>query len=368
MPDRGTILVVDDVPANIELLVALLKAEFEIEVAAGGAEALELVEAVRPDLILLDVMMPTMDGFEVCTRLKARVGTADIPVILITARSDIEWEVRGLESGASDYVTKPMNPLILLARVRNHVALKKARDALAASALVDGLTGLANRRRFDEALALECGRLARRGQLLSLVLFDLDHLKALNDACGHLAGDQCLKKVGDIVRAALHRSADVAARYGGDEFACILPETDAKGALFVSEIIRQGVAALAVPNTGPRVTASLGVCTAVCHRGIAPTDLISAADAALYEAKLAGRNRIMHTETWARSWSRSPIYEVLPRRLMPLWFRRDRSNDGRTVRVVAVRAGGALMSIDDGDRSTTNNSPRQQPREISDDK
>jgi PleD family two-component response regulator len=223
MPNRGTLLIVDDEPVNVELLVTLLKADFKIETATSGAEALELAQIVKPDLILLDVMMPTMDGFEVCTRLKSNVGTADIPVIFITARSDAEAEACGLELGASDYVTKPISPPIMLARVRNHIAFKKARDALAASALVDGLTGIANRRCFDEALAVECGRVNRHAGLLSLILFDLDHFKALNDTWGHLAGDECLKKVGVVARAALQRSADIVARYGGEEFVCILP-------------------------------------------------------------------------------------------------------------------------------------------------
>jgi diguanylate cyclase (GGDEF)-like protein len=296
MPNRGTLLIVDDDPVTVVLLVGLLEADFKIETATSGPEALELAEIVKPDLILLDVVMPTMDGFEVCTRLKSNARTADIPVIFITARSDAEAEACGLELGASDYVTKPISPPIMLARVRNHIAFKKARDALAAIALVDGLTGLANRRRFDETLAVECGRLSRHAGLLSLILFDLDHFKLVNDTWGHPVGDECLKKVGGVARAALHRTTDVAARYGGDEFACILPETNVQGALHIANAIREGIAALAVRHAGSNVTASFGVCIVVCHQGIAPIDLIAAADRCLYQAKSAGRNRVVHVE------------------------------------------------------------------------
>jgi diguanylate cyclase (GGDEF)-like protein len=296
MPNRGTLLIVDDDPVTVVLLVGLLDADFKIETATSGPEALELAEIVKPDLILLDVMMPRMDGFEVCTRLKSNARTADIPVIFISARSDAEAEACGLELGASDYVTKPISPPIMLARVRNHIAFKRARDALAAIALLDGLTGLANRRRFDETLAAECGRLSRHAGLLSLILFDLDRFKLVNDTWGHLVGDECLKKVGVVARAALHRTTDIAARYGGEEFACILPETNVQGALHVANAIREGIAALTMPDGGSNVTASFGVCTVVYHQGIAPIDLIAAADRCLYQAKSAGRNRVVHAE------------------------------------------------------------------------
>jgi diguanylate cyclase (GGDEF)-like protein len=134
----------------------------------------------------------------------------------------------------------------------------------------------------------ECGRVNRHAGLLSLILFDLDHFKAINDTWGHLAGDECLKKVGVVARAALHRSADIVARYGGEEFVCILPETDAEGALFVADAIRQGIAALEMPHPGLHVTASFGVCTVDCRRGIAPTDLIAAADPSASSPRRSG--------------------------------------------------------------------------------
>ena len=152
------------------------------------------------------------------------------------------------------------------------------------------------RRSVSPAISASDGWLGRHAGLLSLILFDLDHFKVVNDTWGHLVGDECLKKVGGVARAALHRTTDVAARYGGEEFACILPETNAQGALHVVNAIREGIAALAVPHAGSNVTASFGVCTVVCHQGIAPIDLIAAADRCLYQAKSAGRNRVVHIE------------------------------------------------------------------------
>jgi PleD family two-component response regulator len=224
MADGGTILIVDDETTNIEILAELLASDYDVIFATSGEEALAIVESARPDLILLDVMMPDIDGYEVCARLKKSASSKDISVIFITGLGDLEAETRGLSLGAVDYVTKPINPAVVRMRVRNHIELKIARDELARLAATDGLTGLANRRRFDQVLATECSRLRRSKGRLSLIMIDIDHFKAFNDTYGHVAGDGCLRQVGGAIGSVIHRTPDLAARYGGEEFSCILPE------------------------------------------------------------------------------------------------------------------------------------------------
>ncbi len=296
MSDKPAILVVDDETINIELLADLLEDDYDVSFATGGEQALALAAGDRPDLILLDVLMPGMDGYDVCARLKQDVATAGIPVIFITALGDTEAETRGLDLGAVDYVTKPISPAIVRARIRNHIELKRARDTLARLATTDGLTGLANRRSFDDRLAAEHRRLSRGGGELSLILLDIDHFKLFNDTYGHLAGDDCLRQVGRALQGVVRRPADLAARYGGEEFACILPETDAAGVLAIAEQVRTAIAGLNIPHAASRtsdhVTASLGVVTVVCTPEQPVGDIVAAADAGLYRAKETGRNRV----------------------------------------------------------------------------
>jgi diguanylate cyclase (GGDEF)-like protein len=293
----ATILIVDDEPIQSEILGQLLETDYEVLCANSGREALALMESYRPDLVLLDVMMADLDGYQVLSQAKQNPVTTNIPVIFITALGQYEAEARGLELGAIDYIAKPFNPTIVRMRVRNHLALKQARDELARLATTDGLTGLANRRRFDEALAGEIKRLTRTRAKLSLVLLDVDHFKLFNDLYGHLAGDQCLRLVGQTLKSALHRPADLSARYGGEEFACILPETDEYGAHPVAQAILQRIADLGIPHaessTGAYVTASIGLVTTSCCPGLGAEAVVAAADADLYRAKQYGRNQVV---------------------------------------------------------------------------
>jgi len=294
---KGLILIVDDEPLNLQVLAGLLEDEYDVLAATDGEQALELARSALPDLVLLDVMMPGMDGYEVCARLRASPATAGLPIIFITGLDDDQAETRGLELGAVDYVAKPVVPQILCRRVRNHVDLKRSHDRLARLATTDGLTGIANRRRFDQGLELECRRLGRTSAgRLALIMIDIDHFKAFNDTYGHMAGDACLKAVAGVIATHAHRANDVVARYGGEEFACILPETDHEGALAVAERIRLGICELAIPHaasaTAAWVTASLGVVSATSGVAIAPSELLVATDIQLYRAKSAGRNRI----------------------------------------------------------------------------
>lgn len=290
------ILIVDDEPASIELIANLFRDQYEILFALSGERALEIAANARPDLILLDVMLPGMDGFSICARLKADPLTKAIPVLFITGRDDSAAETRGLELGAMDYITKPINPLVLKARVRNQIELKQARDQLAELATTDGLTGIANRRRFDQVLAHEHARHVRSGARLGLMMLDIDHFKAFNDTYGHVLGDDCLSAVAQVLERTLKRATDLVARYGGEEFACILiDDPAAAGTLQIAEALRANVAALNYPHisssTADHVTISLGVITACCSQRTTPSLLIQQADEQLYKAKASGRNR-----------------------------------------------------------------------------
>jgi diguanylate cyclase (GGDEF)-like protein len=289
------VLIVEDDSAQRDLFTAVLTDDYEISTAATGAEALGL--AARADLVLLDAGLPDMDGVAVCRLLKKDKDLADIPVVFITARAGSDDHVTGLEAGAVDYVTKPVNLEILKAKVRTYVSLKNQRDALTKLATLDGLTGIPNRRSFDNALAREWRRLARTKQSLAVILLDVDHFKLFNDTYGHGAGDECLKSVGRVLAATMKRPADLAARYGGEEFVVLLPETDLTGAHTAAESLRAAIEGLHIAHTASsvtdHVTVSLGVAQVVPTETGTPNALLEAADKQLYAAKKAGRNRVV---------------------------------------------------------------------------
>lgn len=293
---RRCLLVVDDQPVNVQALYRALAAEHQVLVATSGEQALALCAQKQPDLVLLDVVMPGIDGFEVCRRLKADAGTQHIPVIFVTASSDEAAETRGLEEGAVDFITKPINPAIVRARVKTHLTLKAQSDLLRQFAFVDGLTGVFNRRFFDERLHDEWQRSSRNGSALSLLLVDIDFFKRFNDLYGHQAGDDCLRRVAQALRGGFTRPADVLARYGGEEFACILPETDAAGALFVAQRLEQAVRAQDIAHgastVGGLVTVSVGVATRLAGSEDSAGALLARADRQLYRAKAQGRRQV----------------------------------------------------------------------------
>lgn len=296
MQAPANILVVDDSPDNLQVLAAVLKQDFTVKVAINGERALALATAPEPpDLILLDVMMPGMDGYEVCTRLKQNPATARIPVLFVSSRDDEEDEARGLALGAIDYIVKPIRPSIVQARVRNHIELKRSRDLLERLTTQDHLTGISNRRRFDDSLELEWQRAARAQTPLSLIAIDIDHFKAYNDRYGHPGGDQCLVQVARSLAACTARPGDLVARCGGEEFACLLPATDAAGAERLAGQMCAAIAGLRLEHaqspTHCHVTISLGVATLTPQASAPAQHLVDMADAALYEAKSAGRNR-----------------------------------------------------------------------------
>ena len=289
------LLVVDDQLANIQALYQAFSADHQVMMATGGEQALKLATTKQPDLILLDVVMPGMDGHEVCLRLKADAATRDIPVIFVTAHSDEAAETQGLALGAVDFISKPINPAIVRARVKTHLTLKAQADLLRQWVYVDGLTGVRNRRGFDEQLTAEWGRAARDGSALSVILLDVDFFKRYNDHYGHQAGDACLRAVAGFLRQAVKRPGDLVARYGGEEFVCLLPGTPLEDALTFARQLGAGVEALALAHAqstvSPVVTVSLGVCATSGKQPGSAEALLRAADAQLYAAKAAGRNR-----------------------------------------------------------------------------
>jgi len=296
MEPQASILVVDDSPENLQVISAVLREHYKVRVAINGERALALATAADPpDLILLDVMMPGMDGYEVCTRLKAHPATARIPVLFVSARDEEEDEARGLSLGAIDYIVKPIRPSIVQARVRNHIELKRSRDLLERLTTQDHLTGISNRRRFDDYLAMEWRRAAREQAPISLISIDIDHFKAFNDHYGHPRGDHCLVHVAQALAHCVTRPTDLVARCGGEEFACVLPATDSHGAERLAEQMRAGILAQGLEHaqsaTHSHVTISLGVATTVPRADEPVQALVDLADAALYEAKSAGRNR-----------------------------------------------------------------------------
>jgi diguanylate cyclase (GGDEF)-like protein len=295
---RARVLIVDDQPANVRVMAEALSDTYEIFFATSGAKALEIAAGSNIDLVLLDVVMPDLDGFEVCRRLKADERTNTIPVIFVTAREEESDETRGFDLGAVDYITKPIRPPIVRARVRMQLDLKQARDLLERLALIDPLTGIANRRRFEAALDDEWRRAARHNSWFSLAIVDVDDFKAYNDAYGHTRGDDCLRAVAHQLAVVARRPGDVVARYGGEEFAIVLPETDGEAMHAQMQRLLAGVESLNLGHARSRcadhVTISIGSVSVTASPAGHATEVVEAADRLLYKAKENGRNRVVH--------------------------------------------------------------------------
>ncbi len=292
---KARILIVDDDPVCLKGLIGVFGHDHEVTVATTGREGVALAEQGH-DLILLDLNLPDMSGFSALKMIKADDQLAATPVIFITANQDTETEETGITLGAMDFVTKPFTPAVLRARVKTHLELKKKTDALKVLAMQDGLTHVANRRRFDEVLEQEWRRAQRENAPLSLLMVDIDHFKAVNDTHGHLVGDDTLRRVAETLAEHARRPGDLVARYGGEEFAVLLYKTDASGARKVAEDLRQAVAQAfrePTPPSLPRgLTISLGCATATPTGEEDPRALIHKADGYLYQAKQNGRNRV----------------------------------------------------------------------------
>lgn len=292
------ILIIDDDSTVVLALRNVLKGIGQIRFAPSGSEALVMIQENPPALILLDLGLPDISGLEVCTRLKANPHTGHIPVLFITSHTESGFEEAVFNAGAADFINKPLNPRVVAARVQTHLAYQRAMQRLDELAHLDGLTGLANRRSFDETLEEELKR-ARRQQLpFTVVMIDIDEFKKFNDHYGHLEGDECLKTIAKVLRDSVRRPADLVARYGGEEFALILPDTDIEGAESVARALLSRVERLGLVHapgaSRPHVTVSIGFGTLdrnqVSGLGQDSKSVVRFADQALYESKKRGRN------------------------------------------------------------------------------
>lgn len=298
-PERKPrLLVVDDQPTNIQVLYRVFADDCQVFMATSGEQALHTAREEAPDVILLDVMMPDMDGYEVCRQLKQDSATRDIPILFVTAHHEAQEEARGLACGAVDFITKPIHPAVVRARVHTHLTLQRQTEVLKRLVFIDALTHAFNRRYFDERLAEAWGRAQRTGRPLGLILIDVDYFKQFNDVNGHQRGDDALRQVAQALKGTILRPSDVVCRYGGEEFACLLPDTDLDGALQVAQRMKLAVRDLAIGHPASAVaevlTISAGVAVRTPTSGGDAAALLALADAQLYRAKAEGRARVCH--------------------------------------------------------------------------
>lgn len=319
---ESRLLLVDDDPGTIQVLSNMLSAFSDQRFATNGVDALRLARAAPPDLVLLDAEMPGMSGFDVCRAIKADSLLCDVPVIFITSHSTPDFEVAAFKMGAADFISKPMQPEVVRARASTQLKVRHLTETLRRLASLDGLTGIANRRVFDDNLLTEWRRARRSRRPLSLLISDVDFFKHYNDHHGHQAGDQCLRRVAKALKTVSKRPTDLIARYGGEEFVMVLPDTDAAGAAVLAHALMAEMQRLAMPHgaspLGPHVTMSAGVSTfdvssvnwaadgadsryEVAVPLLRAEDLLRAADTALYAAKKAGRAQVwvLAIDNWA---------------------------------------------------------------------
>ncbi|MDR0456510.1 MAG: diguanylate cyclase [Treponema sp.] len=293
---KNTLLLVDDEKSNLKLLTLILGPEYTIYTATNGANAIEKAKEYMPDLILLDIVMPGMDGYETLSELRKCDKTQKIPVVFITGLNSSEDEEKGLSLEAADYISKPFSAMIVKLRVRNQIQMVNQLRTIEHLSRIDQLTNIPNRRSFDERLRIEWNHALREQMPISILILDVDKFKTFNDTYGHQNGDIVLQTVAKVISRLPRRSSDFAARWGGEEFVVLLPNTRLAAAMDIAEKIRADIEKEELPridNTIIRVTVSIGVHTQVPAQADSVNAFISSADKALYAAKETGRNRVI---------------------------------------------------------------------------
>ena len=294
-----TILIADDEKINVDILGSILSPMYNLLISKNGSRALDIAKEHVPDLILLDVLMPEMSGFEVITKLKESDVTNKIPVIFITGLTSSEDEEKGFFLGAVDYITKPFNKAIVKARVNTHIKIVDQMRTIESIGLIDPLTKIPNRRGFENRLNMEWSRASREQTPISVLIMDVDKFKNYNDTYGHQQGDEALKAFADVSAQVLKRSVDFIARWGGEEFVILLPGTCYDGATEIAERVRGNVEALVIPaeeGVETKITVSIGINSVIPDANTSIADFINKADQALYKAKESGRNRFVKSE------------------------------------------------------------------------
>ena len=293
---KNNLLIVDDENANLKVLTHILGADYTIYTATNGANAIQKAKELNPDLILLDILMPGMDGYETLSTIKKTEEINKIPVVFITGLDSVEDEEKGLSLDAADYITKPFSAPIVKLRVRNQIQIVNQVRTIERLSMIDQLTNIPNRRSFDARLNVEWKQAIREQTQISLLMMDLDKFKSFNDTYGHQQGDLVLKKTAEVLTMSLRRPADFTARWGGEEFIVLLPNTHMDGAIDVAEKIRAEVekTPISFPDSKEvNITISIGVASMAPDKTSSMDAFISNSDKALYLAKEAGRNRVM---------------------------------------------------------------------------
>jgi len=296
---KNSVLVVDNEESNIMALTHILNPEYIVYATKDSREAVEVAAENLPDVILLDIIMPEMDGYAVLNALKNTEKTRDIPVIFITGLNKIEDEEKGLNMGAADYISKPFSSMVVRLRVKNQIKMLNQLRLIESLSRIDQLTSIPNRRGFDNRMDMEWIRAIRENTFISLLMVDIDKFKIYNDTYGHLQGDRVLQAIAKTITQSLNRPGDYTVRWGGEEFVVLLPNTDLNGALTIAERIRLNISKTVIPcidGSETKVTVSIGVNTQTPQRDSSQDVFISEADKALYKAKESGRNRVCHSE------------------------------------------------------------------------
>lgn len=286
------VLIVDDDVLNQQILKSILEDEYSTFVVSSGREAIEFCHCNLPDLVVMDVQMPEMDGWTACKIMQSSINLRDIPVVFATSMDTVDAEINSWNAGGVDFLVKPVASVSLLNRVKIHLTLKFQTDMLKRLAFKDGLTHLYNRRYLEDSLPKELALSRRNKSHLSVIMIDIDYFKHYNDTYGHLKGDECLQQVANAINDVVLRPTDIVARYGGEEFVCVLPNTDEQGARVISRSVQEAIDKIRIPHLDSRfgvVTVSMGLATTTDF-GNDSKELLDLADSRLHKAKLNGRN------------------------------------------------------------------------------